>query len=383
MTKMSRIKSASAAAPGKRTKSPPEVLDLSQKKLKEFPAKALSMPGLRRLILDGNDKLYVVPAEIASLTQLEELSLTNCSLRELPESIGELSQLRILRVARNCRFLQVSAGRFVCTPVKLPRSLRNLSRLEELDISWLSLEEPTQRDAPLPDCTPYELPQEVADLPALSRLHANHTRVIFPASMYGHTGLKELSMSGGSWIFLKEFPEAVATFSGLQKLDLSCNYFTSIPSLSRLVALEELDLGNAMGRMQALPDFSVLPRLRMLKLSGFCDRTNVRVPSQDVLAPLLKMNLPSLERLAIDRWGFEAGVRPALPPELLVGIGRFAALRAIDLSFNSLTSLPDDFYTLRNLEEINLEYNALPTAVRERISATFPSAQINFDHQKV
>jgi hypothetical protein len=100
-------------------------LDLSGRKLKEFPAEVLRMPWLRTLVLDNN-AIGQLPDEIGTLTDLEHLSVRDCGLAELPDSIGQLSKLRILRIADN---------KVATQPIRLPDTIGQLTTLEELDVS--------------------------------------------------------------------------------------------------------------------------------------------------------------------------------------------------------------------------------------------------------
>ncbi|MFG3702532.1 hypothetical protein ACGF5C_32355 [Micromonospora sp. NPDC047620] len=355
-------------------------LDLSERKLKEFPAEVLRMPWLRTLVLDGNP-IGRLPDEIGTLTDLELLSVRDCGLAELPASIGRLSRLRVLRIAGNTTydFSTEPAHR----PIRLPDTIGRLTTLEELDVSELS-SKPSGTGEALPDITPFALPETAGNLIHLRRLVADQTNLVFPASMQGLASLEEISMVGRSWRYLKRFPEALTGFPNLRKLELRGNFFQEIPAtLLRLTNLEELDLDNALGLVKTpLPDLSRLLRLRVLKLSGLTDHTGVPVPSHELLRPVLANPLPALEELEIDRWGAEdRGGRGPMTADVIAGIGAFQSLKRIDLSFNGLAELPDGFFTLPAVEQIDLRYNALSREVRRRVADAYPGARIDFRDQ--
>jgi Leucine-rich repeat (LRR) protein len=316
-------------------------LDLSKRKLKEFPAEVLRMPWLRTLVLDGN-QVGQLPDGIGTLTGLEHLSVRDCRLAELPDSIGQLSKLRVLRVAGNSTF-DFSDGEFTFQPIRLPDTIGQLAALEELDVSKLSTQ-PRGTGEALPETTPFTLPETTGNLIRLRRLVADQTNLVFPASMRGLTNLEEVSMAGGTSVYLKHFPEALTGFPNLRRLDLRGNFFPRVPdTLLRLSNLEELNLHSALGLVKApLPDLSQLPKLRVLRLSGQTNHTGVPVPPHKLLRPVLANPLPALEELDIDRWGAaDKGKRGPMTADVIAGIGAFQGLKRIKLSFNGLTDLPD------------------------------------------
>jgi len=361
-------------------------LDLTEKKLKAFPVEVLRMPWLKKLVLDKN-AIGSVPAGIAELAELEELSLVGCGLCELPEELGTLAKLRVLRVGGNIDYQWDDDGNDITTPLKLPSTIGKLASLEVLDVSALSTTVDGQDNEPLPDMTPYSLPEALAQLAKLRVIVANHTNVVFPREMWGMPSIEELRLRGSSWAYLKAYPEGLTSFPNLKRLDLGTNYTRALPELAKLVQLEELDLSNALGLVrEPLPDLSALTRLRVLKLSGNTGRTNVPEPGHEILQPLFAIDLPALEELAIDRWGEKTGKgiqRDHVPTALLAGIGRFRALKKLDLDFDGLAALPDDFYTLPALEELSLRYNRLPASERTRLAQTFPRARIDMRNQEV
>lgn len=70
--------------------------------------------------------------------------------------------------------------------------------------------------------------------------------------------------------------------------------------------------------------------------------------------------------------------RPDLKPEYLYGISKLKKLRVLDISFNGLEHLPEEIYGMGTLQEINLQYNHLPKAERERVAQAFPNTKIDF-----
>ncbi|GIG59871.1 hypothetical protein Lfu02_42430 [Longispora fulva] len=347
-----------------------EHLDLTGHKLREFPVEVLRMPWLRTLILDGNP-IGELPAELGTLARLEYLSVCHCGLTALPESISDLAGLRVLRLAGN----KIGDG----AVLTLPEAVGRLAELRELDISGMS--GGPVRATPwrgVPGVAPLILPDTFGGLVGLRRLTADQTNVVFPESAHGLTGLEEVSMASTMGGYLTVLPEAVTTFPNLRRLDLSGNFFTAVPdSLLRLTRLEELDLSGSLSLVTVpLPDLGRLPALRVLGFSGHTHDRGVPELAYTFLRQLFDMALATLEELRVDRWGTDDR-RGQLTPGHLAGIGTFRRLRTVDLSFNRLEDLPAEFDTLPELADVDLRYNRLPPAVRERVAAAHPAARID------
>jgi len=103
-------------------KSPSEVykLDLSHKKLNQFPVEVFQMPNLKVLILKRN-KIESVPSEIGLLSNLEVLDLSANRIAVVPSEIGALRSLKQLILNRN----YISS---------LPDEISTLVNLEFLDL---------------------------------------------------------------------------------------------------------------------------------------------------------------------------------------------------------------------------------------------------------
>jgi hypothetical protein len=166
-------------------------LYLSNNQLTELPEAIRSLSQLRVLYLSHN-KLTELPEAIASLTELQELNLSNNQLREVPEAIASLTRLRVLYLSNN----QLT---------ELPEALTSLTQLQDLDLSRNQLR---------------ELPEAIASLTELHLLH----------------------LSGNQ---LRELPEAIASLTLLHELDLSNNLLTELPeSIASLTQLRQLGLKN-------------------------------------------------------------------------------------------------------------------------------------------
>jgi len=95
-------------------------LDLSGFKLTELPESMGQLTQLRTLSL-ANNQLTALPEWLGQLTQLKTLSLANHQLTALPESMGQLTQLQYLSLDNN----QLTA---------LPESMGQLTQLQMLSL---------------------------------------------------------------------------------------------------------------------------------------------------------------------------------------------------------------------------------------------------------
>ncbi|XP_024029284.1 disease resistance-like protein DSC1 [Morus notabilis] len=99
-----------------------KTLDLSETRIMELPHSFDMLIGLHKLLLDGCGKLKFVPDTIIRMPSLKKLSLARCFLVEIPDWLGCLSSLEILDLRSN-------------SIDKIPTSIKDLSRLIELQIS--------------------------------------------------------------------------------------------------------------------------------------------------------------------------------------------------------------------------------------------------------
>ena len=93
----------------------------SNQGLSEFPKEALENTSTTDLDLSGNDLTGSLPSEIANLTKLESLNVSDNNMTGIPAEIGRLSNLKILNYANN-------------SITGLPLELGDLQNLETLDL---------------------------------------------------------------------------------------------------------------------------------------------------------------------------------------------------------------------------------------------------------
>ena len=168
--------------------------------------------GATELNLSGL-KLRELPESIGRLTQLQKFYLHTNQLAALPESIGELTQLRDFVLHDN----QLTA---------LPESLGRLTRLRRLTLN---------------DNRVTALPESIARLTHLQRLwlHSNQLTAL-PESIGSLTQLQRLYLHDNQ---LTALPESIGQLTQLRVVYLHNNQLTALPeSMEKLTHLEQLYL---------------------------------------------------------------------------------------------------------------------------------------------
>lgn len=302
----------------------------------------------------SNKRLRAFPTLLTRLTDLKKLNLSENNIRELPSAIGRMSKLEELYLS--------STGL-----TALPKEIGQLQNLQVLDISYDVLK---------------TLPEEFAQLKNLKILKARACFEVFPEVIAKLEHLEELTLTGSSWIRLKEFPIALTNMKNLKKLDISGHAFTTIPEeILNLENLEELNLDDSLGYLKSIPDLSRLKKLKTLHFNGRMSNTKDPDPSPELLKKVFLIS--QLENLSIDRWhketktveGKEVVTRPPLET-LPEAVGNMANLKTLDLAFNNITHFPESFYNLKNLQKVNLDYNQeLPFEEFKKLITRLPSAK--------
>jgi Leucine-rich repeat (LRR) protein len=258
------------------------------------------------------------------------LSLIEAGLSSLPQSIGKLSQLKVLDLTGN----QLQS---------LPAEIGNLSQLEKLNLFINQLQ---------------SVPVELGKLSQLKVLDLSGNQLqSVPIELGNLVQLERLHISGNQ---LQSVPVELGNLSLLQELDLSANQLQSIPAeLGKLTLLQELYLYN--NQLQSLPvELGNLSQLIALNLSG----------NQLQSLPVELGNLSRLERLLLF-----VNQLQSVPVEL----GTLSRLTVLNLARNQLQSVPAELGNLSLLRELNLSSNQLQSLPVELVH--FSSfCQVNLEH---
>jgi len=198
--------------------------------LTNLPESIGQLKELRNLMLSSCESLELLPGNIGVLTNLEFLNMAQCKqLKSLPDSIGNLSSLCDLSLIGNS------------TLTELPESLGNLLNLKKLDLSNCSGLEfesfpdtlctlTALREVEFGSCSLGEIPgflEELSDLDYLGLENCN-LNIDCPDSFSGNTGLRMLCLQNNSITCL---PELVRCLPQLEEMHVSddCVDLTNVP----------------------------------------------------------------------------------------------------------------------------------------------------------
>ncbi|MGJ1318919.1 leucine-rich repeat domain-containing protein [Sphingobacterium spiritivorum] len=157
------------SSPGKKLR----VLDLSRNNLDIIPEGIGQLTALEILRCDYNEHLKALPPSIAQLSKLQLLSLYGTGFEEFPEEIFSLSTLTKLYLTGHPQ---------IGTQVKTPKKINSI-------------------------------PDQFAKLPELTDLSIRYTNIsTLPASITKLLKLEELSLSGNAF---KTFPDQLKAMKGL------------------------------------------------------------------------------------------------------------------------------------------------------------------------
>ncbi|XP_067941065.1 malignant fibrous histiocytoma-amplified sequence 1 homolog [Watersipora subatra] len=292
-----------------------EELDLSACMIRRLPEKLGTMRALKKLTLHNN-LIREVPEAITALSLLEELDLSDCSIYQLPEKFDRLQRLKVLKI-RGSRSQRGSLQ-------SVPEVVTKLTSLEELDLSYNQINQ-------LPDR--FDKLQRLKVLKITGCFCMHGLLQSLPEVVTKLTSLEELDLSYNQINWL---PDRLDTMESLRKLILSGNHLREVPeNITALSSLEELDLSD--NQISQLPEkLSTMRSLRRLLLSGNLFR--------DV--PDFITAMSSLEELNLS----VCQIRQ-LPEKL----DTMMSLRKLDLSFNPFGEVPEAIAAMSLLEELDLQ----------------------------
>ena len=208
-------------------------------RLTELPESLGQLTQLQTLNLSHN-QLTALPESVGQLTQLQRLDLGGNQLTALPESLGRLTQLRSLNLTANqLTALRESLGQLTQLQrldlsrnqlTALPESLGQLTQLQTLDLSNNQLK---------------AVPESLGLLETLQILSLSRNKLrVLPESIGNLSDISELNLNENQ---LTELPESIGHLSTLRDLRFYRNNLSDLPlSLGNLRELKELWLnGNA------------------------------------------------------------------------------------------------------------------------------------------
>ncbi|KAM5576643.1 hypothetical protein ABKV19_007476 [Rosa sericea] len=316
----------------------------------------ICMKYLEICILSGCSKLKEFPEINGDMDKLSQLHLDGTALENLPIPMQHLKCPIVINL-RGCKnlltipiLLSLKALNLSgCSRIsRFPNNLGSMAHLEELDASETAITRVPQSISFMEKlkvlsfcgCKGLQLPNRFSQLSFLTSLNLRRC------------GLAEITVLA-----------SLCGLSSLQKLDLSGNKFVSIPSeISRLSSLKQLNLSR--NDLVSIPDaIGGLSSLQRLNLSM---NDLVSIPDAiDRLSSLQQLDLSTNDLVSIPDaiGGLSSLQRLNLSTNDLVSIpdaiGRLSSLQRLDLSMNDLVSIPDAIGQLSSLQRLDLSMNDL------------------------
>ncbi|CAH8452571.1 unnamed protein product [Schistosoma turkestanicum] len=323
--------------------------------------------------------LDLLPMCICSFSHLTLLDISNNYLRSLPPDIVQLTSLIMLNVSKNqlvditviCELshlqsLDVTENKLTV----LPQSLWKLEGLKTFSCSWNKVG---------------SLPEEIGRLRSLTTLRLTNNKLsTLPRSFTNLTDLLLLQLDGN---FFDHIPLQI--FDCISLLELSVSHNTirgSIPSkICSLVYLRTLNL--AYNRITELPaEMELLNSLEYLDVSG----------NPVKLSSFSFGKLNRIQNFSSSKCGLSSIPDDlSLCPNLVIlnlsenRIGRLATeslsfphLTSLCLAYNNIFTLPFSVCELNNLVVLELQFNKLNSLPEDfgRLSCTL--RQLNLGHNK-
>ncbi|NTW54860.1 MAG: hypothetical protein HGB15_08930 [Chlorobaculum sp.] len=266
-------------------------------------------------LAQDSEKLTELPESLGELTQLQWLDLSNNKLTKLSESLSQLTQLQSLDISSN----KLTA---------LPKSLGELTQLQWLDLSNNRLT---------------ALPELLGQLTQLQSLDLSNNKLTALPELLGQlTQLQSLDLSNNK---LMSLPESLGQLTHLRELNLLVNHLGVMPEvLRRLSQLETLYIWQ--NGIVELPDWiGELESLRILSVNG-----------NDLKAlPSTIGNLRGLKTLTLGHKE-GGGIPLAFFPECIT---RLRALEELNLFACRIDDLPSSLVQLDQLKSLDLDQNPL------------------------
>ncbi|MBD3350722.1 MAG: hypothetical protein GF364_04460, partial [Candidatus Lokiarchaeota archaeon] len=349
-------------------------LYIANNRLEKLPKDIGALKRLEVLVLSGGRDVYgdptnyikELPESIGNLSLLKNLRLGNLLLKELPQTFGNLQNLTFLDLVNNqLETLPVSFGNLSSIEklslrnnqlTSLNESFGNLHKLEILDLGGNELE---------------SLPKSFGSLESLNtlRINLNNLKNI-PKSFKDLSKLKILDLNSANLEKIPDICKPIIDLPSLEIMLLSKNPLSGIPKwFSEFTVLKELYIEDC-GLDKLGDTFKPLVEIKSLEVLGltqnglktlpswlaqFTNLKCLRLASNNFEEfPTILCQLNNLEELELqghlDRYGYLSNKLTTLPE----CIGKMTNLRVLNLMNNQINQLPDSIGGLKKLEVIDI-----------------------------
>ncbi|XP_039165652.1 TMV resistance protein N-like [Eucalyptus grandis] len=221
----------------------------------KLPETLGKLESLSSLILDEHPEISKLPDSIGQLVKLTHLSLCGCvKIKELPCSIGQLQMLAKLDLSKS-------------GVVELPDCIGKLKKLRVMRISFTKIR---------------KFPLTIGQVEMLEELSAKKCWDLIEENLEEIGKLFHLRILDLSYTKVSRFPTVLGCLSSLQKLELGSSCLLEVPDLpSNLTHLHM-----QAGQFPFIPDLSSLVSLEYLELSKLTDSTGAPGPIWTVNSPV-------------------------------------------------------------------------------------------------
>jgi len=315
-----------------------EELNITHTRIKEIPDFLFTLPNLRALSCCCRELLQP-PKNIEKAQKLERLHVRLNENWNYPEELTALSELKSFSVD-------------LYSDAPLPKEMGNLKKLEELTLS-IKFE----------NGTVHRLPDSFSKHPALKKLSLgdhifkNHKAYDLEKTAQILASCPAFESLKLYWLTVGKGHKKLSMLTELKELELrhlivEGNLFDSITEMKKL---EKLDIWGSELRLSALPD--IFDNFKELKTFSFAGNFVYALPPSIY-------NLTNLTTLEIGSTGITA---------LDENIGNLKNLEKLHIFDNMLETLPNAVFTLPRLSILNIEDNIIKqrdiSAIREKLAA--------------
>jgi len=264
---------------------------------------------------------------ISYLNEIEELWVCNCNINDIPNTIGKLKKLKVLKLENNLI-------------TEIPASIWNMDNLRELHLSGNSI---------------FKLPESV-NLPNLTHLILDNNKIsLIPNWVWGLRDLIVLNVSNN---LIKEIPKIPRVQKKIEEFSASNNRLSSMPkNIHKLELLKKLQLNdNLLGDLGE--DICKLNQLEEINISG--NQLKNLPQSFTNLINLTSLNLSNnlIKELPSDFSKLFEGLKEAYfsnnkLERIPEGLYDSKLIEIIDISQNDIYDFPEGLSELSNIKEFN------------------------------
>ncbi|MDD1012158.1 NEL-type E3 ubiquitin ligase domain-containing protein [Pseudomonas rubra] len=225
-------------------------ITLNDPALEELPPLPVQLPGINQLVIRNLPITQLPETLLSNLPNLQALDLSTLPLQGLPQTLGTLQRLRRLDLSQTR-----------LTPTALS-PLASLPRLEYLLLNDI--------DRTLSNWTAEQMAY-ITSVQTLRSLEIAGSSTEFGPGVFARLAtlpaLETLALNSNQITLTRQDIQDLANLTHLRRLNLSNNPLGLTPDVSRMLALEELDLSSSLTPLTQWPNgVEHLPRIHCIDL---------------------------------------------------------------------------------------------------------------------